>query len=98
MDAVLVRRVVVVVAAVGAIAAVMAPSAVAQLSPTFYDGSCPSLQSIVRSTVAAAVQSEPRMGASLLRLFFHDCFVNVRTMLIILMPLSNWLDRGNELA
>ncbi|KAF8642547.1 hypothetical protein HU200_067225 [Digitaria exilis] len=49
--------------------------AAAQLSPTFYDGSCPNLQSIVRSGMAAAVQQEPRMGASILRLFFHDCFV-----------------------
>ncbi|KAG8070170.1 hypothetical protein GUJ93_ZPchr0006g41015 [Zizania palustris] len=75
--AVLVRRVVVTVAAVGAIiASVLAPGAVAQLSSTYYDGSCPSLQTIVRSTMTAAVQLEPRMGASILRLFFHDCFVN----------------------
>ncbi|KAL5212285.1 hypothetical protein ABZP36_023132 [Zizania latifolia] len=79
MAAVLVRRVVVIVAAVGAIASSLVPGAVAQLSPTYYDGSCPSLQSIVRSTMTAAVQLEPRMGASILRLFFHDCFVNVRT-------------------
>jgi peroxidase len=60
-----------------AIAALVAPGEVAaQLTPTYYDGSCPSLQSIVRSAMAAAVQQEPRMGASILRLFFHDCFVN----------------------
>ncbi|KAK3152588.1 hypothetical protein QOZ80_2BG0161030 [Eleusine coracana subsp. coracana] len=58
------------------VACALASSAVAQLSPTFYDGSCPSLQSIVRSGMASAVQREPRMGASILRLFFHDCFVN----------------------
>ena len=58
------------------IASLLALGAVAQLSPTFYDGSCPSLQSIVRSGMAAAVKREPRMGASILRLFFHDCFVN----------------------
>ncbi|CAN6237672.1 unnamed protein product [Urochloa humidicola] len=64
-------------AAVGACALVLALAlgAAAQLSPTFYDGSCPSLQSIVRSGMAAAVQQEARMGASILRLFFHDCFV-----------------------
>jgi peroxidase len=64
-----------------AVACALAVGAVAQLSPTFYDGSCPSLQSIVRSGMAAAVQREPRMGASILRLFFHDCFVNVRSFL-----------------
>jgi peroxidase len=49
-----------------------------QLSPGFYDATCPAVQAVVRRGVARAVQSEPRMGASLLRLFFHDCFVNVR--------------------
>ncbi|KAL5209590.1 hypothetical protein ABZP36_005213 [Zizania latifolia] len=53
----------------------MAAAASAQLSATFYDSSCPSALSTIRSAVAAAVGSEPRMGASLLRLHFHDCFV-----------------------
>jgi hypothetical protein len=66
-----------VAAAAVACVLVLALSAAAQLSPTFYDGSCPNLQSIVRSGMAAAVQQEPRMGASILRLFFHDCFVQV---------------------
>ncbi|AQK70277.1 Peroxidase P7 precursor [Zea mays] len=58
-----------------AVACALALGAMAQLSPTFYDASCPSLQAIVRAGMAAAVQQEPRMGASILRLFFHDCFV-----------------------
>ena len=49
-----------------------------QLSPTFYDAACPALPTIVRRGMAQAVQKEARMGASILRLFFHDCFVNVR--------------------
>lgn len=48
----------------------------AQLSPNFYSKSCPKLFGTVRSVVQSAVSKEPRMGASLLRLFFHDCFVN----------------------
>ncbi|MED6219096.1 Peroxidase 52 [Stylosanthes scabra] len=48
----------------------------AQLSSNFYDKTCPNLQSIVLSTMKQAVINEPRMGASILRLFFHDCFVN----------------------
>ncbi|KAF7102813.1 hypothetical protein CFC21_103881 [Triticum aestivum] len=47
-----------------------------QLSPNFYSTSCPNLASIVRSGMTSAVQTERRMGASILRLFFHDCFVN----------------------
>ncbi|EMS45114.1 Peroxidase 59 [Triticum urartu] len=47
-----------------------------QLSDDFYDDSCPKLESIVQARVAAAMKAELRMGASLLRLHFHDCFVN----------------------
>ncbi|XP_021827792.1 cationic peroxidase 1-like [Prunus avium] len=48
----------------------------AQLSPTFYSTSCPNALSTIKSAVDSAVSSEARMGASLLRLHFHDCFVN----------------------
>lgn len=53
------------------------PAAYGQLSTSFYASDCPSLDSIVRSVVSNAVTSDPRMGASLVRLFFHDCFVQV---------------------
>ncbi|KAG8079328.1 hypothetical protein GUJ93_ZPchr0007g5283 [Zizania palustris] len=55
--------------------AALLSTATAQLSPTFYDTSCPRALSIIKSGVTAAVNSEARMGASLLRLHFHDCFV-----------------------
>ncbi|CAI0385242.1 unnamed protein product [Linum tenue] len=48
----------------------------AQLSPTFYSTSCPNLLTIVRNAMTQAVNNEARMAASILRLFFHDCFVN----------------------
>uniref|UniRef100_A0A1J3HXW4 Peroxidase n=2 Tax=Noccaea caerulescens TaxID=107243 RepID=A0A1J3HXW4_NOCCA len=47
-----------------------------QLSSDFYSESCPSLFPAVRRVVQRAVARERRMAASLLRLFFHDCFVN----------------------
>ncbi|URE47855.1 Peroxidase [Musa troglodytarum] len=47
-----------------------------QLSPAFYSRTCPTLQTIVSLTMRTTVLLDPRMGASLLRLFFHDCFVN----------------------
>lgn len=56
----------------------LAFSANAQLSSSFYSKSCPRLQSIVRAGMTKAVNKEKRIGASILRLFFHDCFVNVR--------------------
>ncbi|XP_057484225.1 peroxidase 4-like [Actinidia eriantha] len=48
----------------------------AQLSTNFYSKTCPNLLSTVKSVVKSAVSKEKRMGASLLRLHFHDCFVN----------------------
>ncbi|XP_054818135.1 peroxidase 4-like [Prosopis cineraria] len=48
----------------------------AQLSPNFYSKSCPKVFKSVNSVVHSAISKEHRMGASLLRLFFHDCFVN----------------------
>ncbi|XP_010035872.2 peroxidase P7 [Eucalyptus grandis] len=48
----------------------------AQLSPNFYTRTCPNVQRIVRNATTQAVRREPRMGASILRMFFHDCFVN----------------------
>lgn len=49
----------------------------AQLSTKFYSKSCPQVFDAVKSVVKSAVSKEKRMGASLLRLHFHDCFVNV---------------------
>ncbi|CAM0947476.1 unnamed protein product [Alopecurus aequalis] len=46
------------------------------LCPQFYDHSCPKAKEIVHSIVAQAVARETRMAASLVRLHFHDCFVN----------------------
>ncbi|KAK7336655.1 hypothetical protein VNO77_17201 [Canavalia gladiata] len=48
----------------------------AQLSSTFYSNTCPNVSSIVRSVIQQALQSDSRIGASLTRLHFHDCFVN----------------------
>ncbi|KAI3809485.1 hypothetical protein L1987_25461 [Smallanthus sonchifolius] len=47
-----------------------------QLASNFYSKSCPNLLPIVRKQVMIAVKTETRMTASLLRLHFHDCFVN----------------------
>ncbi|XP_073133824.1 peroxidase 40 [Henckelia pumila] len=42
----------------------------------FYQSSCPEAEPIIFSWVEKAVSDDPRMAASLLRLHFHDCFVN----------------------
>ncbi|GMH05053.1 hypothetical protein Nepgr_006893 [Nepenthes gracilis] len=47
-----------------------------KLSPDYYSSTCPQALSIVKKEVIAAIKKETRIGASLLRLHFHDCFVN----------------------
>ncbi|XP_050278544.1 peroxidase 15-like isoform X1 [Quercus robur] len=47
-----------------------------QLSPTFYDTTCPNVSNIVRGIIEEALTTDARIGASLIRLHFHDCFVN----------------------
>ncbi|MCL7050097.1 hypothetical protein MKW94_025808 [Papaver nudicaule] len=41
-----------------------------------YQNTCPDAEQIIFSWVERVVTDEPRMAASLLRLHFHDCFVN----------------------
>ncbi|XP_028797120.1 peroxidase P7 [Neltuma alba] len=62
----------------------------AQLSADFYARSCPQLPYIVNRAVHSAIAKEARMGASLLRLFFHDCFVNGCDGSILLDDTSNF--------
>ncbi|CAN6305494.1 unnamed protein product [Urochloa humidicola] len=45
-----------------------------ELTYDYYDESCPHLYTIVQQHVFIAMRAEMRMGASLLRLHFHDCF------------------------
>ncbi|KAL0910601.1 hypothetical protein M5K25_021600 [Dendrobium thyrsiflorum] len=47
----------------------------AQLSPDFYSNSCPKALSTIKNSVSKAIAKERRMAASLIRLHFHDCFV-----------------------
>ncbi|CAI0549097.1 unnamed protein product [Linum tenue] len=53
------------------------PTVLAQLTPDFYTSICPQALPTIRRIVNQAINDEPRMGASLLRMHFHDCFVNV---------------------
>ena len=48
-----------------------------QLKIGFYSETCPEAESTVSSVVQDAVVSDPNLAAVLLRLHFHDCFVNV---------------------
>ncbi|KAK9159248.1 hypothetical protein Scep_005822 [Stephania cephalantha] len=70
----------------------------AQLSPNFYATSCPNVLNTVKSVVQSAISRETRMGASLLRLHFHDCFVNGCDGSILLDDTSNFTGEKNANA
>ncbi|KAI3427825.1 uncharacterized protein J3R85_009053 [Psidium guajava] len=56
-----------------------------------YHSTCPKALAIVREGVAKAIKNETRVGASLLRLHFHDCFVNGCDASILLDDTPNFV-------
>ncbi|KAM1126328.1 hypothetical protein ACFX2B_041027 [Malus domestica] len=65
------------------------------LSTTYYASSCPKFFPTVKSIVESAIRKEARMGASLLRLFFHDCFVNGCDGSVLLDDAPNFIGEKN---
>lgn len=57
--------------------------AVKQLRRGFYSESCPAAESTVRKVIQRAMVKDPRSPASVMRLQFHDCFVNVFLFLVL---------------
>ncbi|KAL3818927.1 hypothetical protein ACJIZ3_004832 [Penstemon smallii] len=75
----------------------LAVSAVASpLRPKFYSESCPQAEQIVRDVMKKAMERETRSVASVMRLQFHDCFVNGCDGSLLLDDTPNML--GEKLA
>ncbi|CAN4081199.1 unnamed protein product [Withania somnifera] len=51
------------------------PALVKGLSWSFYESSCPQLESIIRKRLQKQIKDDVGQAAGLLRLHFHDCFV-----------------------
>ncbi|KAJ7566639.1 hypothetical protein O6H91_02G112600 [Diphasiastrum complanatum] len=61
-----------------------------KLEHNFYEKTCPNAESIVLEGVKKAQQQEARLPASLLRLHFHDCFVQGCDASVLLDDTSNF--------
>ncbi|WJX21709.1 NAD(+) salvage pathway protein [Trifolium repens] len=68
----------------------------AQLSNNFYAKTCPGVLRTIRKTVKDVVKNEKRMGASLLRLHFHDCFVQGCDASVLLDDTANFTGEKNS--
>ncbi|KAA8527352.1 hypothetical protein F0562_034933 [Nyssa sinensis] len=68
-----------------------ADGATIQLQIGVYQDSCPEAEPIIFSWVETAVSEDPRMAASLLRLHFHDCFVNGCDASVLLDDTENFV-------
>jgi len=69
----------------------------AQLSENFYSSSCPNVESIVSQAVTNKFTQTLTTGQATLRLFFHDCFVEVPFQFIYFIPSSIVLIQGKRI-
>lgn len=69
-----------------------------QLGVGFYSKTCPTAESIIHKVVQKAVADSLRNAALLLRLQFHDCFVEVSLSpsLSVLLPANTHINNLND--
>lgn len=59
------------------------PYNVRGLSMGYYMMSCPMAEQIVKNSVDNALQADPTLAAGLIRMLFHDCFIEVNLSLTL---------------
>ncbi|XP_057971397.1 peroxidase 17-like [Malania oleifera] len=64
----------------------------------FYSKSCPQAEATVRRVLAQAMIADPRAGASVMRLQFHDCFVDGCDASVLLDDTPTMLGEKEALA
>lgn len=65
----------------------------ANLSFNFYGASCPAAEFMVRNAVRSASDDDPTIPGKLLRLLFHDCFVEVSESFCLTACTSGFLGK-----
>ncbi|KAG6601712.1 hypothetical protein SDJN03_06945, partial [Cucurbita argyrosperma subsp. sororia] len=70
----------------------------AQLSSTFYDQTCPNALTTIQTVIRRAISQERRMAAHLIRLHFHDCFVQGCDASILLDDTPSMIGEKNAAA
>jgi len=59
-------------------------SLVSALNVNYYENTCPHVESIVAASVHKATMNDKTVPAALLRMHFHDCFIRVCNLLLVL--------------
>lgn len=59
------------------------------LNMNYYLFSCPLAELIVKNTVNRALQNDPTLAAGLVRMHFHDCFIEVHFLSLFSCILSH---------
>ncbi|KAJ7964292.1 Peroxidase [Quillaja saponaria] len=80
-----------------AVSSILNPAS-AHLSSDFYKKICPKALPEIKKVVQRAIRNETRIGASLLRLHFHDCFVNGCDGSVLLDDTANFTGEKTSLA
>lgn len=55
------------------------------LSMDYYMRSCPFAEMVVRNKVSRALRNDPTLAAPLVRLHFHDCFIQVPSLICLFL-------------
>lgn len=59
------------------------------LSMNYYLFSCPFVEFVVKNNVNRALQNDPTLAAGLVRMHFHDCFIEVPSLFLSLSLVNN---------
>lgn len=67
------------------------------LSVDFYKASCPHLEQVIEQKVRAIVEADPGQAAGILRIMFHDCFVQgCDASILLVKPVTELIATPNN--